>query len=78
MSAKGFVFFIVAVDGGDFGQTFEVFGGFFVGGFEVLAVTAPWRIEPISIRIDVNLREWDMGWMGCVLYNLEVHSLATA
>ena len=45
MSAEGLVDLLVAVDGGDLGDTGERFGGRFVGGLEVLAVAAPWRVE---------------------------------
>ena len=45
LPAEGFIFVIVAVDRGDFRESVEVFRGFFVGRFEVLAMAAPGRVE---------------------------------
>jgi hypothetical protein len=45
LSTKGLVHLLIAVDGGDLGNASEGLGGRLVGGLEVLAVTAPWRVE---------------------------------
>jgi hypothetical protein len=44
-AAKVLIGVLVAVDGGDLGQAIEVLSGLFIGGLEVLAVTAPGRVE---------------------------------
>jgi hypothetical protein len=49
-AAETFVGVFVAVDGCDFGQTFEIGGGLFVGWFEILAVAAP-KIPLIYIHL---------------------------
>ena len=45
LPAEGFVHLFIAVDGGDFGDAGEGFGGRLVRGLKVLAVAAPWRVE---------------------------------
>jgi hypothetical protein len=45
LATERFVHLLVAVYGGDFGEAGERLCGGLVGGFEVLAVAAPWRVE---------------------------------
>lgn len=45
LPAEGLVHLLVAVDGGDLGDAGKGLGGLLVGGLEVLAVAAPWRVE---------------------------------
>jgi hypothetical protein len=45
LSAERLVHLLITVDGGDFGDSGEGLGGRLVGGLEVFAVPAPWRVE---------------------------------
>jgi hypothetical protein len=45
LPTEGLVHLFIAVDSGDLGDTGEGLGSLFVGGLEVLAVAAPWRVE---------------------------------
>ena len=45
MPTERLVHLFIAVDGGDFGDAGEGFGGRLVRGLKVLAVAAPWRVE---------------------------------
>ena len=50
-AAESLVALIVTIDGGDLSQAIETLGGFFVGGFEVLAMAAPWGVESFQCEI---------------------------
>jgi len=65
LPAERLIHLIVAVDGGDLGDTGEGFGGRLVGGLEVLAVTAPWRVESRWVREDEEVEQMSL------LYDLE-------
>jgi hypothetical protein len=51
LSTERLVHFLIAVDGGDLGDTGEGFGSRLVSGLEILAVAAPWRIEFDDLRL---------------------------
>jgi hypothetical protein len=50
LSTEGLVHLLIAVDGSNLGDTGEGFSGRLVGGLEVFAVAAPWRIEFDNLR----------------------------
>jgi hypothetical protein len=61
LTAQRLVGFFIAVDGRDFGETRERFGGFLKGRLEALAVAAPGRVEfddagvvaAVDVRVEV-------------------------
>lgn len=62
--AEGLVDVCVAVDGGDFDEAVKGAGGFFVGGFEVLAVAAPGGVELDDLEMLVEGSKRDKGTQG--------------
>jgi len=67
-TAESLVVLIIAVDGDYLSQIFEPFRGLFIGGFEVLAMAAPWGIEPANGMSAASLHEG----RASILYNLVV------
>lgn len=49
-AAERLVRFFITVHGRDLGQAGQILSSLFIRWFEVLAVSAPWGVEPIVVR----------------------------
>jgi len=67
-TTEGLIALVIAIDRDYLSKIFEAFRGFFIGGFEALAMAAPWGIEPVNEMSAASLYEEPAN----ILYNLAV------